>query len=172
MKSGPYSRGVWWFALIGCLLAAGSAAGAPPDPGLLAPGQSLGGLRIGMTKVQVRKAWGADFGRCRSCPRETWYFNYEPFMPEGAGVAFVRGRVAYVFTLWQPTGWRTTRGLVLGAAERDVTRLYGPLSRHTCDGYEALVLPGRRAQTAFYIDDGALWGFGLTRPSSPPCLEG
>jgi hypothetical protein len=153
------------------LALAGASTAAPPDPGLLVAGQSLGGVRIGMTKAQVRRAWGTDFGRCRSCPRETWYFNYEPFLPEGVAVAFVRARVTHVFTLWQPAGWRTTRGLALGAAERDVTRLYGPLSRSVCDGYEALVLPGRRAQTVFYIDDGELWGFGLTRPSSSPCVE-
>jgi hypothetical protein len=157
--------------LIGWVLAAGNAAAALPDPGLLAPSQSLGGLRIGMAKPQVRSAWGTDFGRCRNCVHETWYFNYEPFRPQGAGVEFVRSRVARVFTLWQPAGWRTTRGLVLGAAEAQVSRRYGPLSRHSCAGYEALVLPGRRTQTAFYIHDGELWGFGITRPGSAPCLE-
>jgi hypothetical protein len=158
-------------ALVGWLLSAGTAAAALPDPGLLVPGQSLGGVRLGMTKAQVRQAWGTDFGRCRNCSRETWYFNYEPFTPKGAGVDFVRGRVADVFTLWQPLGWRTTKGLVLGVADREVSRLYGPLARHTCDGYTVLVLPGRRAETAFFLHDGELWGFGLTRPGSSPCVE-
>lgn len=169
MRSGPYKFAS--VALLGWLIAVGSAAGAPPNPGLLVPGQSLAGVRLGMTKAQVRQAWGTDFGRCRSCSRETWYFNYEPFTPEGAGLDFVRGRVAHVFTLWQPAGWRTTKGLVLGAPDRDVTRLYAPLSRHRCDGYKVLVLPGRRAETVFFIHDDELWGFGLTRPGSSPCVE-
>jgi hypothetical protein len=123
-----------------------------------------------MTKAQVRAEWGSTFGRCRSCTRETWYFNYRPFTPEGAGVAFLDGRVVHVFTIWQPVGWRTTKGLTLGALEGQVTQAYGPLPRRSCLGYDALVLRGRKALSAFYIHDGVLWGFGLTRPASSPCV--
>ncbi len=150
-------------------LPAGASA-ALPDPGTLVPGQSLGGVRIGMTKGEVRQAWGKRFGRCRSCPRETWYFTYRPFEPKGAGVVFGGRVVAHVFTLWQPEGWKDAAGLTLGATERDVTRLRGSLPRRECTGYTALLLRGQRADSVYYLDGGELWGFGLTRPGASPCV--
>jgi hypothetical protein len=137
---------------------------------VLVPGRSLGGLTLGLTRAQVRNAWGTRFGRCRACADETWYFNYRAFEPQGAGVVFRRGRVTRVFTLWQPEGWRTSRGLALGAAEAEITRLYGALVRRQCVRYTALLIRGESAQTAFYVFDGELWGFGLTRLGSSPCL--
>jgi len=134
------------------------------------PGQTLGGVAVGMSKTQVRRVWGTHFGRCRDCLLETWYFTYRPFEPQGAGVVFRRGRVSHVFTLWQPEGWRTPEGLELGDSEAEVTRIFGALVRRSCIRYTALLLRGRRAQTAFYVFDGAVWGFGLTRPAANPCL--
>ncbi len=49
---------------VAAFLAAASAAGAaPPREGILVPGQSLGGLRLGMTKQEVRGAWGTTGNR-------------------------------------------------------------------------------------------------------------
>jgi len=48
-----------------------AAAAAPPEAGVLAPGTSLGGVRLGMTKADVRRTWGSSYGRCRDCDR--WY---------------------------------------------------------------------------------------------------
>jgi hypothetical protein len=62
--------------------------------GVLVPGETLGGVRIGMTKAEVGANWGDRRGVCRECRRTTWYFNYRPFQPQGAGVVFERGRVA------------------------------------------------------------------------------
>lgn len=146
------------------------AAAAPPRAGVLVPGESLGGIRLGLTPAQVAAAWGARHGVCRGCERPTWYFTYRPFRPEGAGVVFERGRVVHAFTHWQPSGWRTSRGVTLGAGEAEVTRVYRALLRRSCGAYDALVLPGRRAATVFYLLDGELWGFGLTRPDASPCL--
>ncbi len=157
-------------AAAAALALTGSAAASPPEAGTLVPGERLGGIQIGMTKQEVRRAWGSRFGRCRGCPRETWYFNYRPFDPVGAGVAFAKRRVVQVFTLWQPEGWRTSRGLVLGAPEAQVTRRYPAALRESCGRYSALVLFGRRAQTAFYLHEGELWGFGLSKPGTTPCL--
>lgn len=157
-------------AVAGALALAAPSGAALPDPGLLVPGQSLGGLRLGMTKAQVRTLWGASFGRCRSCAQETWYFNYRPFTPQGAGVSFSRGRVARIFTVWQPLGWRTTRGVSLGAPLVQVTHEYPRLVRRACRGYTAFVLRGRRGQTVFYIHKDALWGLGLTRRGWSPCV--
>lgn len=155
--------------LIALLVAAAPAAAAPPTVGVLVPGESLGGLRLGATPAQVERAWGRAYGRCTGCRRETWYFNYYAFQPRGAGVEFRTGRVAAIFTLYQPAGWATTRGLSLGEPESRVTTVHSGLDRRTCDGYHALVLRRRSSVTALYILDGRLWAFGLSRPGVPLC---
>jgi hypothetical protein len=152
------------------LTVVGSASAALPREGLLVQGQTLGGIAVGMTKAEVRRLWGKRFGRCRDCVDETWYYTYEPFEPEGAGVAFRRGRVERVFTLWQPQGWYTRGGLELGDPEAEATRILGALVRRHCVRYSALIIPGRRAQTAIYLYDGEVWGFGVTRPGVSPCV--
>ena len=110
---------------------------------MLVPGRSLGGIELGATKAQVERRWGRAYGVCRGCAAETWYFNYFAFQPRGAAVELQKGRVAAVFTLYQPLGWRTTRGLVLGDSVARVTSVYGALVRRECGGYAVLVLPGR-----------------------------
>lgn len=148
----------------------GARAAAPPRAGELVLGKSLGGVRLGMTKAQVLCLWGSRHGVCRDCPRTTWYFNYRAFEPQGAGVVFERGRAVHVFTIWKPAGWRTPEGLRLGAEVSEITLTYGPLTKRECSGYYALVAPARDAQSAFYVAGDELWGFGLTRPGSSPCL--
>lgn len=157
-------------ALLASAILALPAAGSPPKRGEFVPGQSLAGVRLGMTKQQVLRTWGKRHGVCRSCPRETWYFNYQPFTPEGSGVVLQRGLVVHLFTVWRPAGWRTPEGLVLGAPVTDISRHYGSLDRRECTSYYALLQPGKRAQTVFYVFRNALWGFGLTRPDASPCL--
>jgi hypothetical protein len=152
------------------LALAGSEAATAPERGLLVPGEILGGVRIGMTKAQVQRAWGHRFGICRDCPHTTWYFNYRPFVPEGLGVVFERRRVTHVFTLWQPEGWRTPEGLRVGEPAAEIARTYGPLDRRHCNRYYALVAPGVRAQTVYYVFDDEVWGFGLTVPEASPCV--
>jgi hypothetical protein len=143
---------------------AAALAAALPQPGVLVPGKSLGGIRLGETPRQVRGAWGASYGRCSSCRHPTWYFNYGAFQQQGAGVEFRRGRVAAVFTLWQPAGWHTRKGLTLGDPTARITELYGALPRADCGDYYSLTLPSRSALTAFYVSQDKLWGFGLMRP--------
>jgi hypothetical protein len=155
--------------LLAALALAPAATAGLPDEGLFVPGRSLGGVELGMTREQVRQAWGASYGRCRDCPAETWYFTYQPFEPEGAGVTFRRNRAVHVFTLWQPAGWRTDQGLRLGAVEADVTDRYGVLIRRQCIGYTALLRRAGEAMTAFYVFDGELWGFGLMGVNRDPC---
>jgi hypothetical protein len=143
---------------------------APPQRAEFVPGKSLAGVRLGMTKQEVVAAWGKRHGLCRNCPAETWYFNYRPFRPQGSGVVFARGRVVHVFTVWSPSGWRTTEGLVLDAPASEVSRVYGSLDRRQCTFYYALLKPGKRAQSVFYVFRDRVWGFGLTRPDASPCL--
>jgi hypothetical protein len=143
---------------------AAAVAAALPQPGVLVPGRSLGGIRLGETPKQVRAAWGNSYGRCSGCRHTTWYFNYGPFQQQGAGVEFRRGRVAAVFTLWQPPGWHTPKRLTLGDPSQRITELYGALARANCTGYYGLLLPRARALTVFYVSEEKLWGFGLMRP--------
>jgi hypothetical protein len=155
---------------VAALVVAGTAAAAPPKAGVLVPGRSLGGVSLGMTPAQVRDAWGSRHGVCRDCRgRTTWYFNRERFQPQGAGVELRRGRVVAAFTLWQPPGWRTSDGLALGESEARITETYGALTRIECGGYSALSLRKGDAVTVFYVFEGALWGFALTRPDVPTC---
>ena len=150
-------------------LAAPVAGAALPAHGLVVPGRSLGGIRLGMTEAQVKRRWGSSYGVCRGCRLTTWYFNYRPFRPQGAGVAFRHGRVVAVFTLWSPRGWHTIEGLRIGEDEARVTALYGALLRSECGDYAALAVRKRATLTVFYVVNHKVWGFGLSRPGIPPC---
>lgn len=161
-------RGIALAALTAALAAAPASA-VPPREGVFVPGERLGGVALGMTGAQVRAAWGDRFGVCRSCARTTWYFNRRPFEPQGAGVELRGNRVAAVFTLWAPPGWRTTRGLRIGEPAARVTTLYGPLPQRNCGVYSALTLRRGGTVTAFYVLDEEVWGFGLLRPGSSVC---
>ncbi len=156
-------------ATIAALALAMPAASAPPGAGMLIPGRSLGGIEIGTTKAELERKWGRAYGVCQGCRHETWYFNYYAFQPRGAGVELRNGRVAAIFTLYEPAGWRTNRGLTLGDFEPRITSIYGALVRRQCGRYSVLVLPGRNATTAFYLLDDRLWAFGLSRPGLPLC---
>jgi len=149
------------------VFAAGSAA-ALPRPGVLVPATSLGGVRLGEPAAQVRAVLGAH-GVCRGCLLPTWYFTYRRFDQHGLGVELVGGRVSAVYTLWQPHGWRTPGGLVLGTTQSQVTAQLGTLLPVACAGYSALVKDAGGARTAYYIRDGRLWGFGLLRAKTDPC---
>jgi hypothetical protein len=156
-------------AALATALAVPAAVAAPPGVGVLVPGRSLGGIELGATKGEVERQWGRAYGICRGCARETWYFNYYAFQPRGAGVEWRNDRAAAVFTIYQPLGWRTGKGLELGDPAQRVTALYGPLEVVGCRGYSAYVLRGRRTTTAFYVLGDRLWAFGLSRPGLPLC---
>lgn len=156
-------------AALTAVLAAAPAGAAPPRQGVLVPGERLGGIALGMSGAQVRAAWGSRFGVCRSCPRPTWYFNQRPFEPEGAGVELRGGRVAAVFTVWAPEGWRTSRGVRIGDSAARVTTVYGALPEVHCGAYSARTLRRGTTVTAFYVLDEEVWGFGLLRAGVSVC---
>jgi hypothetical protein len=151
------------------VLAAGAAA-APPRAGLFVPGVSLGGLTLGMTKAQVRRAWGPAYGVCRGCPQLTWYFNYRPYRPQGAGVQFRDGRVEAVFTHWAPAGWHTGGRVRIGDPSAVVAQRYDALPPSTCATYTVVTVIRLNTINAFYIVGDTIWGFGLTSARVPPCL--
>jgi hypothetical protein len=155
--------------LTALLTLAAPAAAAPPAAGTLVPGRSLGGIELGATAAEGERRWGRAYGVCRGCARTTWYFNYYAFQPRGAGVELRAGRVTALFTLYQPAGWSTSRGLTLGDPVARVTALYGSLVRRECGGYAALELPRGQATTAFYVVDERVWGFGLSDRGVPVC---
>ena len=166
---GPRALGA--LAAAGCVaLALAPAAYAPPRAGVFVPGGSVGGVRLGMTQDEVLAAWGDRHGVCKDCKNPTWYFNYKPFVPQGTGVTFEKGRVAQAFTVWRPTGWQTPDGLALAADASDVARIYGSLDKRQCARYEALLLPGKKVTSVFYVFRDKVWGFGLMRPDASPCL--
>jgi hypothetical protein len=155
--------------MLATLLAAAALATGPPQGGVVVPGASLGGVRLGATRAEVRAAWGSAFGRCRRCAEETWYYNYAAFRPAGVGVSFAGGRVDALFTLWTPPGWRTSDGLVLGDRVTRVTELYGPLAPTQCGDYTAYAKQSGQAQTVFYVRDDAVFALALTRAAALPC---
>jgi hypothetical protein len=157
-------------ALLVVALAATPAASAPPRAGLFVPGKSLGGVSLGMTQADVLRAWGERHGVCRDCPQPTWYFNYRPFEPQGAGVVFERRRVVRVFTVWRPDGWRSASGLVLGDDAGKVSELEGPYREERCRNYKALVARTGKVESVFYVFHERLWAFGLMRTGSSPCI--
>jgi hypothetical protein len=147
-----------------------AARAEPPRAGVLVPGESLGGARLGWSVAQLERTWGTFFGRCRNCRVETRYYNRVPFLPEGAGVELRRGRVTAVFTLWAPREWHTDRSVYVGEPERRVRTAHGAVQRRSCAGYDALVL--RRSGTArsvVYVVDGKVWGFGLLGSGAQVC---
>jgi hypothetical protein len=145
------------------------ALAAPPSAGLVIPGRSFGGLRLGAARAEVRASWGSHFGTCRDCSMPTWYFNYRRFEPQGAGVTFRQGRAVALFTLWSPPDWRTNRGLAIGDSAARVAAVYGTLLRTPCTNYYALTIPSKRATTAIYVFDEQVWGFALLAPGQRIC---
>jgi hypothetical protein len=154
---------------VAALVFAATAAGGLPKAGVLVPGQSLGGVRLGESPRDVRAMLGTFFGTCQGCPHRTWYFTYAPFDKHGLAVELKGGRVSGLYTLWRPAGWYAPHKLGFGYSVLAVHRLAGASRTVICRGYEALVRDSARATTAYYLVDGRLWGFGLFRRDASPC---
>ena len=154
--------------VIALALAAPAAAGLP-KAGVLVPGRSLGGIRLGESPQAVRATLGTFYGTCRGCPRLTWYFTYRPFDKHGLAVEFTGGQVSGLYTLWQPAGWHAPHKLGFGSSALAVHTLTGASRTVTCNDYEALVRDSAHARTAYYLFDGRLWGFGLFQRGASPC---
>jgi len=151
------------------LTLAAPASAALPKRGVVLPGVRLGGVRLGAGEAQVKRAWGAAFGRCTTCALPTWYFTYANFQPQGAGVTFRQHRVVALFTIYAPPGWRTSRGLKIGDEELRISALYGGLKFVGCGSYFAYRIPDQHATTAIYVQNGKVWGFGISRPGVRLC---
>ena len=162
------SRGLLATVVTALVLAAQAAAGLPKT-GVLEPGRSLGGIRLGESQRAVRAALGSFYGACRGCPRQTWYFTYHAFDKRGLAVEFTRGRVSGLYTLWQPKGWHARHELGFGSTPLAVHALVGSTRTVVCRGYDALVQDSAHARSVYYLFGGRLWGFGLFRRGASPC---
>ena len=119
---------------------------------MLVPGRSLGGIELGRDQGGGRAPLGPRLRRLpRLRRRRPGTSTTSPSSLAAPAVELRNGRVAAVFTLYQPLSWRTTRGVALGDSVTRVTSVYGALVRRECGGYAVLVLPGRGATTAFYV---------------------
>jgi hypothetical protein len=153
----------------------GRSAQSFPATGVLTPGVSLAGVRIGFTARQVIQHWGSNYSVCArsQCGGSgtVWYFVYQHGEPLGAAVRFDRaGKVTAVFTLGSPTGWRTVDGLLIGQGVSDAQRLYGSnLSWSVCLGYGAMSMRNSRTVTSIYTYGETVYGFALTSPGTPVC---
>ncbi|HXV34808.1 MAG TPA: hypothetical protein VD769_12425 [Gaiellaceae bacterium] len=147
-----------------------AAPAEPPTGGTFTPGVSLAGVELGLDRSEVLASWGTRHGVCRECVETTWYFNEQPFQPQGMGAVFEEGRVVHAFTVWQPEGWSTPEGLELGAPAGDIGATYGELAEIDCGHYSALVDNAPVATSAFYVYEDEVWGFGLLERGRAPCL--
>lgn len=139
-----------------------------PKHGTLVPFHSLGGVRLGMTPAQVARTWGTRHGACRGCAETTWYYTYKPFTPTGAGVAFHKGRVSAVFTLWSPDGWRAG-ALRIGDRAEEITIRNQAAIHVPCASYDAYLVTRNHVSTVYYAFDGKVWGFALIPSNAPAC---
>jgi hypothetical protein len=142
---------------------------ALPAEGVLTPGESLGGVQLGDTTAAVTKRWGSRHTSCALCKRTTWLYSYRGRGPAGAAVSFRNERVAAVFTLGVPRGWRTSRGVALGDPAEKVQALYGRLPWSRCIGYGALSMRRPGVVTSIYTYGESVYGFALSLPSEPVC---
>jgi hypothetical protein len=140
-----------------------------PAHGVLTPGVSLAGIRIGDPVAKVKRLWGSNYKVCPECKDPTWYFIYEKGEPLGAAVKFRKGRVVAAFTLGSPRGWRTKEGLLMGEQIDKVARIYGSLGWHVCIGYGAMSMRNGNTVTSIYTTGEAVYGFAITAPAEPVC---
>ena len=142
-----------------------------PSRGVLIGGVSLAGVRLGDSPETVELTWGTGHTNCAGCRLRTWLFIY-PDRPVGAAVVFDRTeRAVAVFTLGQPAGWRTQKGLWLGNEIHTLTAKYDAPSMHyqACIGFSALSSRSGAVVTSIYTQAETVYGFAITAPGQPVC---
>lgn len=147
------------------------SAAALPARGLLIVGTSLAGVRIGESPAAVELAWGKGHASCSGCALRTWFYFY-PDRTVGAAVTFDgAGRAVAVFTLGQPFGWRTQKGLWVGAEIHSLTAKYDApsMAYRACVGYSALSITRGDVVTSIYTQAESVYGFALTERGQPVC---
>ena len=60
-----------------------------PTRGIVVPGQSIGGVGVGMSQDQVKARWGGNYRVCQNCGKNlVWLYVYPGAEPLGAAVKF------------------------------------------------------------------------------------
>jgi hypothetical protein len=155
------------------------SAGRLPTSGVLVPGVSLAGVKIGMSQTQVKAVLGNNVYECTTdvtllCKEPTWLFEYTHGEPLGLAVKFhsVKGgtpKVSAVFTLGAIEGWKTREGLKIGDPVSNIYSFYATPIDTLCVGFEALSARQGTVTTSFYTADGIVYGFALTTPPEKVC---
>jgi hypothetical protein len=148
---------------------AGAGRGHLPSQGLVVPGVSFAGVRIGDTMQQVQTLWGSGYQTCKYCADPTWLYEYRGAEPLGAAVRFERGKVVAAFSLGSPGGWRTKDGLYMGDPISNVYQHYTNTGTTRCIGFDAITARTGHVITAFYSAGGVIYGFALVSPSMTVC---
>ncbi len=178
------------------LSSAGGQTTVFPARGIVVPGQSIGGITIGMTEAQVKQRWGANYYVCTECGSNlVWLYEYQGGEPLGAGIKFnvpnvvpkagssaksstttsttaasaaATGKVIAVFTLGSPLGWGA-KGAKMFDPVSNVYNLFGNTGDVQCIGYAALTVRVGNTTMSFYTASGVIYGYALTAPSESPC---
>jgi len=144
---------------------------ALPAHGILIAGRSLAGVHLGDTRADIRATWGTNYRACSGCTLTTWLYTYET-KPVGAAVIFKGNHVVAVFTLGSPFGWRTQKGLALGADVHKLVAMYpaSSMGYKGCIGFNALSTRQGETVTSIYTQAESVYGFALTMAGAPVCL--
>jgi hypothetical protein len=146
-----------------------SSAGRFPIRGLVLPGVSFAGLKLGWTPQQVRAKWGSNYITCKYCSDPTWLYEYQAGEPLGAAVRFEQNKAVAIFSLGSPAGWRTDKGLYMGDPISNVYLFYKNTGTTRCIGFDAVTVRLGKSVMAFYSAAGALYGFAMVVPSMTVC---
>jgi hypothetical protein len=140
-----------------------------PSAGVVVPGVSFAGIKIGDTEQHVRAMWGNNFTACGYCKDTTWLYVYRGAEPLGAAARFHKNKVVAIFSLGSPAGWKTDKGLLMGDPISNVYSYYGQTGTTRCIGFDALTVRIGRSTTAFYSAAGVVYGFALIGPGQSVC---
>ena len=168
-----------------------------PSKGNVVPGQTIGGIGLGMSELQVKQRWGHNYSVCTTCGGRNliWLYEYQGGEPLGAAVKFnipntasstsksskttskaavaaaaaaATAKVVAVFTLGSPLGWGV-KGAMMFDPVSNVYNIFGNPGTANCVGYTALTIRIGANTMSFYSASGVIYGFALTAPSQSPC---
>jgi hypothetical protein len=146
-----------------------AARGHLPVRGIVIPGVSLAGVKVGDTEQRVKKLWGDNFVVCKYCTDPTWLYEYQTGEPLGAAARFQRGKVVAVFSLGSPAGWRTNKGLYIGDPIQNAYTFFPRTGTTRCIGFDAITIKQGNVVTAIYSSAGVVYGFALVTPAMTVC---
>jgi hypothetical protein len=139
-----------------------------PVNGILVPGKSLGGVRLGDPAAKVQMLWGRDYTVLSDRPT-TWLYMSPTGDPFGAAVSFRHRVVTAVFTIGGTGGWHTSNGLRVGQTLASFNDPSPSSTSTACIGYGAVSTRSGSAVTSILTNGQAVYGFALTRPFEPVC---